>query len=210
MNTLLALSCRLVAARLHWTLLNRLMLNALLLAGWQTKLENHCTFVLTPSALYLLTLMRSSCQRTNHGNSQISSCYMTLTLVSVVASYSPLSLSQSQCMITCLSNATPASPGALSGTLWIPTADDQAEPFRATKCPAAHSPYLVKINDADVVSRATLKGRRLDDDSIARLKALGHDIFDVMGWHNEADVTGGLKGSLFSFLSWSYDGVFTL
>jgi hypothetical protein len=67
------------------------------------------------------------------------------------------------------------------GPLWIPIADDQAEPFRATKCPAAHSPYLVKINDADVVSRATLKGRRLDDDSIARLKALGHDIIDVLG-----------------------------
>ena len=44
-----------------------------------------------------------------------------------------------------------------------------------------HSPYLVTINDADVVSRSTLKGRRLDDDSIARLNALGHDIFDVLG-----------------------------
>ena len=67
------------------------------------------------------------------------------------------------------------------GPLWITIADNQAEPFRATKCPAAHSPYLVKINDADVISRATLKGRRLDDDSIARLKSLAHDIFDVMG-----------------------------
>ena len=67
------------------------------------------------------------------------------------------------------------------GPLWIPIADDHAEPFRATKCPPAHSPYLVTINDADVISRASLKGRRLDDDSIARLKALGHDIFDVMG-----------------------------
>ena len=67
------------------------------------------------------------------------------------------------------------------GPLWIPIADDNAEPFRATKCPPAHSPYLVTINDADVISRASLKGRRLDDDSTARLKALGHDIFDVMG-----------------------------
>ena len=67
------------------------------------------------------------------------------------------------------------------GPLWIPITDDHAEPFRATKCPPAHSPYLVTVNDANVVSRANLKGRRLDDDSIARLKALGHDIFDVMG-----------------------------
>ena len=67
------------------------------------------------------------------------------------------------------------------GPLWIPITDADAEPFRATKCPPAHNPYLITVNDANVVSRANLKGRRLDDDSIARLKALGHDIFDVMG-----------------------------
>ena len=67
------------------------------------------------------------------------------------------------------------------GPLWIPSADDNAEPFRATKWPDDHGPYLITVDDYDVISCATLRGCRLDDDSIARLKALGHNMFDVMG-----------------------------
>ena len=65
--------------------------------------------------------------------------------------------------------------------LWISVDDPDADPIRSTKCPHGCSKSLVTVPDADVISSAVLKGRRLDDDSVARLKALGHTVFDVLG-----------------------------
>ena len=59
--------------------------------------------------------------------------------------------------------------------------DDSKDPIRATKCPSGHEPYTVQVKLDDVIAVVTLKGLRLDDDSVARLKALGHSVFDVMG-----------------------------
>ena len=65
--------------------------------------------------------------------------------------------------------------------LWISVDDPDADPIRSTKCPHSCSKSLVTVPDADVISSVVLKGRRLDDDSVARLKALGHTVFDVLG-----------------------------
>ena len=65
--------------------------------------------------------------------------------------------------------------------LWISVDDPDADPIRSTKCPHGCSKSLVTVPDADVISSVVLKGRRLDDDSVARLKALGHTVFDVLG-----------------------------
>ena len=56
--------------------------------------------------------------------------------------------------------------------LWKSTDDPDADPIRSTKCPHSCSKSLVTVPDVDVISAATLKGRRLDDDSVARLKAI--------------------------------------
>ena len=65
--------------------------------------------------------------------------------------------------------------------LWISVDEPDTDPIRSTKCPHICSKTLVTVPDADVISAAVLKGRRLDDDSVARLKALGHTVFDIMG-----------------------------
>ena len=65
--------------------------------------------------------------------------------------------------------------------LWVHVDDPDADPIRSTKCPHSCSKSLVTVPDANVISAATLKGRKLDDDSVARLKAMGHTVFDVLG-----------------------------
>ena len=65
--------------------------------------------------------------------------------------------------------------------LWILSDDPDADPIRAMRCPNSCSRSQVTVPDKDVITSATLKGRRLDDDSVARLKALGHTVFDVLG-----------------------------
>ena len=65
--------------------------------------------------------------------------------------------------------------------LWMSIDDPESDPIRSTKCPHNCAKSLVTVLDADVISAATLKGRKLDDDSVARLKAMGHTVFDVLG-----------------------------
>ena len=48
------------------------------------------------------------------------------------------------------------------------------------KCPEGYVPYTVRVDADDVIAVVTLRGHRLDDDSVARLRALGHTMFDVM------------------------------
>ena len=65
--------------------------------------------------------------------------------------------------------------------LWVSIDDPESDPIRSTKCPHNCAKSLVTVLDADVISAATLKGRKLDDDSVARLKAMGHTVFDILG-----------------------------
>ena len=49
------------------------------------------------------------------------------------------------------------------------------------KCPEDHEPQVIQVELADIIAVVNLNGRRLDDDSVARLKAMGHTVFDVLG-----------------------------
>ena len=65
--------------------------------------------------------------------------------------------------------------------LWKPVGDGDKDPIRAMTCPEDHEPQVIQVELADIIAVVNLNGRRLDDDSVARLKAMGHTVFDVLG-----------------------------
>ena len=65
--------------------------------------------------------------------------------------------------------------------LWKDDGCEDRDPIRAVKCPQGFTPEIVKVDRSSVIAVVILKGLRLSDDSVARLKAMGHGNFDVMG-----------------------------